>query len=146
MLVPGRAVVVDAPQGCSVLDVATLAFPNHDLSSMVVFHDGADLSPEQAAVTELSARTEISAKPVLLVWSITGHIPTPKLLPTIKYLEDLGFTRSRGEENQIRFTSPNGQVITLNPDNRDSEHLDLSSATRLANALGMALADLTSKL
>lgn len=131
---------MDAPDGCMVLDAVRHAFPDRDLSSISIFHAGDKLTVEQAASTALSAQR------VVLAEAIIGHAPTPKMRPAIQYLKNQGYTQSTGKGDHIRFTAPDGQSITLNPDKRDSKHLDLASAKELARSLGVSLADLYSMI
>lgn len=69
-IVPGGVVEVDAPDGCTVLDVVRQAFPDVGLSSFSIFHGKEKLTLEQAAATTLSVQR------VVLAEAIIGHAPT----------------------------------------------------------------------
>lgn len=139
-IVPGGVVEVDAPDGCTVLDVVRQAFPDVDLSSFSIFHGKEKLTLEQAAATTLSVQR------VVLAEAIIGHAPTPTMRRAIQYLQSQGYTQSSGKGDHIKFKSPGRRSITLNPAKRDAKHLDLASAKQFARSIGVSLADLNCEI
>jgi len=79
---------------------------------------------------------------IIISTGAKGHAPTPKIKSVIKYLKSRGYIENGGKGDHRKFSNQKGEVIVLNPDNRDQKHLDLGSAKSLAKALGLNLTTL----
>lgn len=80
---------------------------------------------------------------IIIASGARAEAPTPKLKAVMKFLRARGFEKSSGGKgDHIKFKNKNGEMIILNPDNRDKQHLDLGCAKSLAKTFNMNLVQL----
>jgi predicted RNA binding protein YcfA (HicA-like mRNA interferase family) len=87
-------------------------------------------------------KTHLIGKVIIIAKGVRGETPTPKVKDVIRYLSSLGYAKSEGKGDHIKFKKESSPTIIINRDNSDKKHICLGSARTLANILELNLSEL----